>query len=181
MKNQKLIDSTFEEFRESGEWYLISNLTFEIQDQKEMQYLFDKAEQSYAKNSLIPDFIDMLIWASSNKVEISSKVLSSLEELTRTVIENGSEDINSYVLLNLATVYHQLSHADKVKEWVTASLDAAVSADDYCQVIEFVSHPHTGLHIADKVWGNELLGLVKSKVDDKTFKKIEKSTSSLLS
>ena len=95
------------------------------------------------------------------------------------LIESKSEDINFYVLLNLAIVYHQLNAPEKVKEWVSAAFDSAIAANDYYSVIEFVSHPYTGLHLADKAWGKDLLAKAKAKVDDKTYKKIEKSTSEL--
>lgn len=180
MKNQKVIDSAFEEFNESGEFYLVSNLTFEITNEKEMQYLLDKAEKAYGNPEHISDFIDMLIWATTNKLKVEPEVLIKLEGQIRKLIEEKSDDINFYIILNLATVYHQLNKSDKVKEWVATASDLALSADDYCHIIEYVSHPYSGLHLADKSWGKDLLAQAKAKVDDKTYKKIEKSTSSLL-
>lgn len=180
MENQKLIDSAFEEFNKSKEFYLINYLTFEITNEKEMQYLFDQAEKTYEKSIDIPNFVDMLLWASANKLKIKPDTLISFEEHIRKLTEEKSEYINFYILLNLATVYHQLSESVKVKEWVSNSFDLASTVDDYYHIIEYVSHPYSGLSLGDKSWGCELLAQAKTKVDDKTYKKIEKSTSSLL-
>jgi hypothetical protein len=190
MKNQKIIDDAFAELKKGGEWYEINNLIYDISDKKERQYLFDKAEQVYDSYSSNADFIDMLRWAITNKLVVDAKVFDKLEASINRLLKEKSDLINFYSLLSLAGLYQKETYPDKtgtsthnpekVKKWVAESFNIAETADNYSDIIAFVSEEHSGLYLGNKNWGKELLVLVKAKVDDKSYKKIEKITAPLL-
>ena len=190
MKNQKMIDAAFAELKKGGEWYEVNNLIYDISDKKERQYLFDKAEQAYDSYSANTDFIDMARWAITNKLVVDAKVFEKLEASIIRLLKEKSELINFYSLLNLAALYQKetypektgvsMHNPEKVKKWITESFSIAETADNYSDIIAFVSEKHSGLYLGNKIWGKELLALAKTKVDDKSYKKIEKITASLL-
>jgi hypothetical protein len=50
MKNKELIDSAFKEINDATDWHLISNLTFDLTDSIEKEYLFKDAEKIFIEN-----------------------------------------------------------------------------------------------------------------------------------
>ncbi len=185
-----MIDDAFTELKKGGEWYEINNLIYDISDKKEKQYLFDKAEQAYDSYSANADFIDIVCWAITNKLVVDAKVFDKLEASINRLPKEKSDLINFYSLLSFAGLYQKETYPDKtgasmhnpekVKKWVTESFNIAETADNYSDIIAFVSEEHSGLHLGNKNWGKELLVLIKEKVDDKSYKKIEKITAPLL-
>ena len=74
----------------------------------------------------------------------------------------------------------QFDSPEKVIKCVSISFDLANDPSDYIIMIENVAQENSGLHLGDKIWGREILEQVKSKVDNKTFKRAERSVESAL-
>jgi hypothetical protein len=188
MSDKKLIDDAIEAFNlDESNWFEISNLIFEDLNNESKQYLFDEAEQICNSKIMPYEFKDILRWAISQKLTIDKDAIDKFA----TLVLNSEFSTDTFLACEIAEMYRKETYEDgfgepfhdpeKAKEWILISFNSATSADDFIRIIESVSDKHTGLRIGDKSWGLDLLGQVKSKADDKTFKKVEKAFKSTLS
>lgn len=182
MSDKKLIDDAFEAFyADEYSWFEVSNLTFEDLNTEQKQYLFDKAEQVCNEKIMPNEFMFILRWATGQSLIINKDVVDKFASL----VLNSEFSTDSYLAGQVAALYRKESYpenfgepfhdAEKAKNWISISFDLATSADDYIRIIESVADKYDGLHIGDMAWGKELLDQLKSKSDDKTFKKVEKA------
>lgn len=73
MKNKELIDSAFKEINDATDWHLISNLTFDLTDSIEKEYLFKEAEKIFIEKECAEEFMSLTRWAINNKLSISEE------------------------------------------------------------------------------------------------------------
>jgi hypothetical protein len=190
MKNKELIDSAVKEINDATDWHLISNLTFDLTDSIEKEYLFKEAEKIFIEKECAEEFMSLTRWAINNKLSISEDTLNNLEHELETAISNGSLFLPSFTALEVAFLFQKTTYSDglgdaihddnKVQKWIVLAFNNAQKDSDCIHIIEAVSEEYSGMHLADKAWGMSILEQVKEKVDDKTYKKVVKGTKQLL-
>jgi hypothetical protein len=177
------IDGAFEAFHaDDTMWYEISNLYDKDMSKVDKQYLFDKVQQLCNTKIMPINLLDALRWAINEQLDVPKDAIDKYCEL----VSRPECATESWLALEIAKLYHRETYPEnfgepfhnpeKVKKWISISFDLASAPLDYIAIIENVSQKGGGLHIGDKKWGRELLEQVKSKVDSKTFKKVERSS-----
>ncbi len=188
MLGKKEIDNAFEAFyADDSMWYEISNLCFEDLNKLDKQYLFDKVQQICTEKVMPLELLDFLRWAITEQLNVAGDAIDKYGLLVMTSQHAAEPEL----ACEIAKLYYKETYAgeggepfhnpENVKKWISTAIDLANSPVEYIHIIETVAEQYGGLHLGDKKWGRELLAQAKTKVDDKTYKKIEKSTSSLLS
>lgn len=183
MKNQKLIDNAFEAFyTDELNWYEVSNLCYEELGKADKQYLFDRVEQLCTEKVMPRELLDILRWAITEKLNVSKDAIDKFGSLflsSDCATESG-------FACEIAKLYRKETYMENggalfdspenVKKWIEIAFDLASQPVDYIFIIENVAQDYSGLHLGDKKWGKALLVQAQDKVDNKTYKKIEKST-----
>lgn len=186
MRNKKLIDDAFAAYAsDNTNWYEVSNLTDEDLDKEEKQHLFNRICELCTTKKMPYELRDNLRWAVNQKLAVPKNTLDKLADL----VLSSEFSTDSYLAGDIAQLFRKETYPENVgeifhdpemaKKWISISLNTATSADDYIRIIEDVVGEYSGLRIGDKIWGQELLKQVKSKADDKTYKKVERSVKSL--
>ena len=187
MSGKKEIDDAFKAlYADDDAWDQILNLYSEDLKKDDKQYFFDKVEQLCTEKVDPREFIRFLRWAITEQLDVSKDAIDKLGLL----FLSSDCSTESGLALEIAKFYcketykgdegEPFDNPEKVKKWISISFDLASDPVDYMMIIEHVAQEYGGLHLGDKSWGQELLKQVKSKADDKTFKKVERGVKSTL-
>ncbi len=183
MIGKKEIDEAFEKFyTDESLWYEISNLEFEDMRKADKQYFFDKVEHLCTEKIMLNEFISTLRWAITEKLNVSDDAIDKFGLL----FLSSEYATDSYLACEIAKLYRKETYMENggalfdspenVKKWIEIAFDLANQPVDYISIIENVAQDYSGLHLGDKKWGKALLAQAQAKVDNKTYKKIEKLT-----
>lgn len=187
MSGKKEIDDAFKAlYADDDAWDEILNLYSEDLKKDDKQYFFDKVEQLCTEKVDPREFMRFLRWAITEQLDVSKDAIDKLGLL----FLSSDCSTESGLALEIAKFYcketykgdegEPFDNPEKVKKWISISFDLASDPVDYMMIIEHVAQEYGCLHLGDKSWGQELLKQVKSKADDKTFKKVERGVKSTL-
>ena len=187
MSSKKEIDDAFEAFyADDTIWYEIGNLCFEDLTKVDKQYLFDKVDELCNERLMPRELLDFLRWAITQELDVPEDAIDKFGLL----FLRSDSATDSWFAFEIAKLYRKEAYfgnggnrfdsPENLRKWISISFDLASSPADYIHIIENVAQVSSGLHLGDKSWGQELLKQVKSKTDDKTFKKVEKAVKSIL-